>query len=114
MQASYREALSKRRLETGGDITNYDAVVAREDVMKKKSAEGFAYRECIAGGKQLLSAGAREFVGAFKTDAAQTKAKDALAQWLTAIDAVSKDNFPHELSRFDAHANALKLELNLQ
>jgi len=71
------------------------------------------YRRCESEAKADFQATARDFIGRFREPKMQDKAKEALAQWMTAIDAVSNDNFAQEASKFATLANGMRLELSL-
>jgi hypothetical protein len=115
LQSVYESLVSTKRLqlaERGLPFTNVDAMEVRKTVLDGKRGVGFRYQKCVNDGKDHVSNTGRAFLNSFKGDATQTRARDALAQWLTTIDAVGEPHFAQELSKFDTQANTLKLEVN--
>lgn len=87
-----------------------DRLKVEEEVISKQEAKGFQYKKCIDDAKTTTAqGGAKEFVDTFSA-AQKSQAKALLAQWFTAMDAIEKDNFNQELSKYDSLVNNLKIE----
>lgn len=78
-----------------------------------KFRESPSYQRCEKDATANFQATSRDFLGRFRDPKMQEKAKDALAQWMTALDAVPNDNFEQEASKFATLANGVKLGLSL-
>jgi hypothetical protein len=79
----------------------------------KKFQDSPNYKRCEKEATADFLATSRDFMGKFRDPKMQDKAKDTLAQWMTALDAVPNSNFDQEVSKFATLANGLKLELSL-
>lgn len=115
LDVAYKRAVAKRRLENASagrsiDFSNSDRIEIQENILMEKEKEGYSYKQCVATSKATMAnGGAKEFVALFKSQQ-QQKAKEALAQWLTVIDAIGKNNFDQEVSKYDLVINSLNVD----
>jgi len=103
LSVSTMESMIRAEILMGGDAA---AAV-------KKFQESPTYKRCEKEAMADFQATSRDFMGKFRDPKMQGKAKDALAQWMTALDAVGNSNFDQEASKFATLANGVKLELSL-
>lgn len=68
------------------------------------------YLVCIASAKEQFVPSAKVFIKSVKSADTQRKAKDMIAQWITAIDAVGSSIASTEQAKFETQANSLMLE----
>lgn len=85
----------------------------RMETMNLKQKEGFKYQSCVTEAKTRMSDRTRGFVDTF-TGEQKSNAKQMIGQWYTAIDAVSRDNFDNEASKFETMANTIKVEMAME
>ncbi|RJG11375.1 hypothetical protein D3872_19815 [Massilia cavernae] len=72
-----------------------------------------AVQSCIARNNDETVDPARGFIRAFKDEKLKGKAKETVAQWMTALASSGTDNFGQESSKFKTLANGLKFDLSL-
>jgi hypothetical protein len=72
-----------------------------------------AVARCIERGNTETAESARPFFRGFKNEKHKIKAKEAVAQWMTAFGASGTDDFNHESNKFKTLASSLKIDLTL-
>lgn len=86
---------------------------AQKQVLDEKAEKGYDYKKCADSAKSEVTSGLKSYVSLFKKESLKSMAKQIAAQWFVVIDAVGKDKFNSELSKFDKSATDLKIELAL-
>ena len=114
LTAYYAEAQGdSHRDGNKGRLTELQVVAVRERAVK--SAESTSkFGACRSEAMDAFSATGKQFVLGFPDSALQSKAKELLAQWMTAMEAARSDNFDSELSKFNSVANLIKVEMTLK
>jgi len=116
MQATLKHCRATNSLS----VSTLNSLVEAEILMRgdaaavvKKFHESPNYKRCEKDATADFQATSRDFVMKFREPKMQEKAKEALAQWMTALDAVANSNFDQEASKFATLANGVKLELSM-
>jgi hypothetical protein len=98
---------------SAGRVTEVELVAVREKAVKA-TARDSKFASCKSDATDELSKSGKQFIGGFSGTGPQGKAKELVAQWMTALEATGSDNFDQELSKFNTLANLVKLELTLK
>lgn len=103
---SYIRAESNYNKDWKSDETIYDEA-------KAATLSDSKFATCESDARAKVANETREFIKGLVEPALQSKARDVIAQWLTAMDAVRQSNFEQEQSKFKALLNNLKLDLTI-
>lgn len=80
---------------------------------QKELAPQAKYATCYKEARADVMATSKGFIQGLVEPNLQSKARETIGQWMTALDAVMNKNFVEEQSKFKSLMNTLKLELQL-
>lgn len=84
-------------------------VTVQLKVIEKKEKEGWKYRQCAANTKESGETLVGKSINPIRDSPARLQFITAIAQLLTAVDAVGKKNFDDELSKYTTQLNVIRL-----
>lgn len=97
--------------EAESDAAEASANLSGKPVVYPKMKEVTPYHKiCADSSKDEFIPTAKIFIKSFKAASSKKSAKDMVAQWITAIDAIGSDAATTENAKFETLANGLMLE----
>jgi hypothetical protein len=79
-----------------------------------KSAANSTNKKCKDETMAAFSETSRKLIAGVSGTALERPSKEALAQWMTTLEATSSDNYDQERSKFNTLSNLVKVELTLK
>lgn len=114
-QADYQSYLAVVRVSRLADETKQELNDAMERAGGGRKADGpstkteLYHKECVAARKQALLPEAKRFVSGLKRADDKVKARKAIAQWMTAMDAIGSSVGDSEAAKYETLANEIRL-----